>query len=150
MARAVKRSVALAIPQPGDPSRVLGVLRPDDPDDELAGVWGLPAATRGPGESDMDALQRLARDKLGVTLTGVRLLSEGRQTRRDYDLEMALYEGWTADSPRLPNADLRPSGRTYYAAWRWASADIFIEASNKGSLCTQLYLSYKSYRYKAR
>ena len=49
------------------PEGLLLVRRPDD-DESLPGVWGLPAVSLAPGESEEDAVRRAGRDKLGVEL----------------------------------------------------------------------------------
>src|SRR5690606_2237065 len=48
-----KRSVAVLIRHPDDATQVLLVQRPDD-DEDLPGVWGLPAATLRDGETRDD------------------------------------------------------------------------------------------------
>ncbi len=57
-----KHSVSLVIE---GPEGLLLVRRPDD-DESLPGVWGLPAVSLAPGESEEDAVRRAGRDKLGV------------------------------------------------------------------------------------
>src|SRR2546428_6847354 len=84
----VKHSVAVMIFN-GD--KVLSVRRPDD-DDELPGVWGLPAGTLRPSETINDLIGRIGRDKLGVDLTLVCKVASGRQMRRLYLLQMELWE----------------------------------------------------------
>ena len=49
------------------PEGLLLVRRPDD-DENLPGVWGLPAVSLAAGESEEDAVRRAGRDKLGVEL----------------------------------------------------------------------------------
>ena len=135
-----RRAVALAIRHPDAMGLVLGVRRPDDPEDELAGVWGLPAATLAEGETEADAVRRLAREKLGLELQDIRLLRSGAQTRPTYRLSMGLYEALVLGEPRLPPPESRRSDITYYTGWRWMPARGLTEASNKGSLCARLYL----------
>src|SRR5690242_18490320 len=76
----VKHSIAVAIFS-GD--KILSVRRPDH-DDELPGVWGLPAGTLRAGESTNDLIQRIGRDKLGVKLAPVRQIISGKQMRPKY------------------------------------------------------------------
>src|SRR5438067_13222420 len=83
----VKRSIAVMIFQ-GD--KVLSVRRPDD-DNELPGIWGLPAGTLRPSETVEDLITRIGRDKLGVKLTAVRKVTSGRQMRSLYLLEMDMW-----------------------------------------------------------
>ncbi|PYS35639.1 MAG: DNA mismatch repair protein MutT, partial [Acidobacteria bacterium] len=65
----LKHSVAVMIVRR---DQILAVRRPED-DDELPGIWGLPAATLRGGETVEDVIARIGRDKLGVKLTPVRL-----------------------------------------------------------------------------
>src|SRR5207247_6043050 len=84
----VKHSVAVMI---FNGNKVLSVRRPDD-DDELPGVWGLPAGTLRPSETIKELIGRIGRDKLGVDLTLVRKVASGRQMRQLYLLQMELWE----------------------------------------------------------
>jgi len=123
----VKHSVAVMIFN-GD--KVLSVRRPDD-DDELPGVWGLPAGTLRPSETIKDLIGRIGRDKLGVELTPVRKVASGRQMRRLYLLEMELWEASMAGSSSHPH-------------WRWATLDSLGPGAEAGSLCCSLAIQTKS------
>ena len=70
----LRQSVALVIE---GPEGVLLVRRPDD-DESLPGVWGLPAASLRPGESELDAVRRAGRDKLGLEVLPLRALGAER------------------------------------------------------------------------
>jgi ADP-ribose pyrophosphatase YjhB (NUDIX family) len=72
-----KRSIAVLI-KSGD--RILSVRRPYD-DDELPGVWGLPAGSYRGSETLEDLVSRIGVDKLGVRLIPVRKLADGVQSR---------------------------------------------------------------------
>lgn len=87
----VKRSISLAIRDPARPGMLLLVQRPPD-DEDLPDVWGLPAATRAPGETTAAAALRAGRDKLGVDLEIGAVLNEGTKQRDAYRLEMQLIE----------------------------------------------------------
>lgn len=116
---------------------VLAVQRPDEPGEELPGVWGLPATTLLDGESPEGGVRRLGREKLGVDLTPVRALAEGEQQRPDYTLQMTVYEASMAGEPALQRA---PSG-TSYDALDWLPPASFRDAAERGSLCCELYLA---------
>jgi ADP-ribose pyrophosphatase YjhB (NUDIX family) len=132
-----KRSVSLAIHHPRDPSRVLLVQRPAD-DDDLPGVWGLPAASLLPGEGWHEAVQRAARDKLGVEVTVGDVVEEGTKQRAAYTLAMRLYTARLgAGEPVVPQDT---PGVTQYQAWRWGTVLDLQPAAECGSLCSQLYL----------
>jgi len=117
----VKRSVAVVV---RNGSTLLSTRRPDD-DDELPGVWGLPAGTYHGSESLEDLVRRIGTDKLGVALIPVRKLAEGRQTRERYILEMELWEAEMSGVPRHP-------------AWKWTTADTLQPGRAQGSLCCRL------------
>src|SRR5688572_6446514 len=121
MRKPVKHSVAVAI---FDGGRILSTRRKSD-DDELPGIWGLPAGTRGEGESVQDLIRRIGRDKLGVDLIPIRKLSEGRQTRPGYQLEMELWEASLHGTPS-------------HSEWRWASLETLEPGAAAGSLCCAL------------
>lgn len=135
----VKRSVSIAIHEAGRPDRVLLVRRPDD-DEDLPGVWGLPAASLGPAESWEAAARRVGREKLGVEFGDIVLLETGSLARAGYTLDMRLYAASLAvGEPHVPQ---HAAGVTQYRAWRWGSAAQLEPAAADGSLCSRLYLSW--------
>ena len=91
MSRPEKESVAVVIHNPERADTVLTVLRPET-DEDLPNVWGLPAATLRPGESWEDAVKRVGLEKLGVQLRVEREMQRGSVERRNYRLQMRLYE----------------------------------------------------------
>ncbi len=134
-----RRAVAAAVRR--DDGLVLAVLRPDEPGEELPGVWGLPAVTLRAGESPEEGLRRLGRDKLGAQLRPLRPLAQGEQRRAGYTLRMTVYEAslgpdWSGRlPPRTPDA-----AGTLYEAFDWLPAASFREAADRGSLCCRLFL----------
>ena len=143
----LRRAVAAAVRR--DDGLVLAVLRPDEPGEELPGIWGLPAATLRAGESPEEGLRRLGREKLGVELTPLRPLADGEQQREGYTLCMTVYEASISGEPRPVG---RPSGHlpqrtadgpgTLYEAIDWRPTPAFREAADRGSLCCRLFLEY--------
>jgi 8-oxo-dGTP diphosphatase len=132
-----KRSVSLAIHDAARPGLVLLVQRPDD-DEDLPGVWGLPAASLADSEAWSDAAQRAGRDKLGVELRILRELRHGSLQRSRYTLEMKLLEARIeAGEPVVPQS---MAGVTQYQAWRWGPPEELRFAAERGSLCSALYL----------
>jgi len=119
----VKRSIAVLI-RNGD--RILSTRRPDH-DDELPGVWGLPAGTFRESETLYDLIARIGLDKLGVTLTPIRKICEGTQERDGYRLEMELWEAAMEGTPSHP-------------AFQWAAFEILEPGVREGSLCCELAL----------
>jgi adenine-specific DNA-methyltransferase len=132
-----RHAVAAAIIR--DDGLVLAVRRPDEPGEELPGVWGLPATTLRTGESPEEALRRLGREKLGVELTPLRALAGGEQQRPGYTLRMTVYGASMDGEATLPTRD--PNAGTLYDAVDWLPAESFREAAEQGSLCCRLYLS---------
>jgi ADP-ribose pyrophosphatase YjhB (NUDIX family) len=132
-----KRSVALVIRQPGSGRRVLVVKRPPD-DEDLPNVWGLPAGSLRVGESWSQAVERAAREKLGVEVEAGALLNEGRADRRGYVLHMRLYEAALLDGQ--PDVDQPVRGTTRYVSWTWAEPEVLATAAEAGSLCSRLFL----------
>jgi 8-oxo-dGTP diphosphatase len=123
----VKHSVAVMVLH-GD--QVLAIRRPEN-DDELPGIWGLPAGTFRPGETLEGLIMRIGRDKLGVQLMPVRHLASGKQNRSKYRLEMELWEASMEGIPTVPQ-------------WQWASLDMLRPGMEAGSLCCELAIKRKS------
>lgn len=132
-----KRSVAIVIRSAERPGDILLVQRPDD-DEDLPGVWGLPAASLSDDESHADAAVRAGRDKLGVVLEPGRVLNEGDRERRGYNLAMTLLEATISSG--TPAAVAPPDGTTRYQAWRWGPPADLRQAAERGSLCSILAL----------
>src|SRR6266850_695094 len=117
----IKRSVAVMIFKD---DRVLSIRRSDE-DDELPGIWGLPAGTFRDAETINDLIMRIGRDKLGVELDPVRKLASGRQFRSQYLLEMDLWEATMKGTPVHPE-------------WGWATIESLQPSAAAGSLCCEL------------
>jgi len=133
----IRRAVAAAVRR-GD-GLVLAVRRPDEPGEELLGVWGLPATTLHDGETPEQGIQRIGREKLGVELTARQALAEGEQRRTGYTLRMMVYEASMAGEARAAGREAGVTG-TLYDAIDWRPADAFQAAADQGSLCCELFL----------
>jgi 8-oxo-dGTP diphosphatase len=133
----VKESVAVVIRRAD--GAFLVTLRPDDPGDALAGIWGFPAATRRPGEDERSAAERVGPLKLGVRLSVGAKLGERTGDRGDYLLRLAEFAAVIADgTPAVPQAD---DSVTQYVACRFtADAGVLVPAARRGSLCSQIFL----------
>jgi len=127
MEKPVKRSVAVLI-RNGD--EVLSTRRSDS-DDELPGIWGLPAGSYRANETLQDLVQRIGEQKLGVRVTPIQKLALGRQERPAYILEMELWE-------------VQMSGIPNHPAFRWAALNSLEAGRAVGSLCCELALNVKS------
>jgi ADP-ribose pyrophosphatase YjhB (NUDIX family) len=123
----VKRSVAVMIFKD---DRVLSIHRSDE-DDELPGIWGLPAGTFRRTETVDDLIRRIGRDKLGVELEPVRQVASGRQLRSQYLLEMELWEAVMKGIPA-------------HSERRWATIESLQPGAAAGSLCCELAVQKKS------
>lgn len=123
----VKHSVAVVVLHG---RQLLAIRRPDD-DDELPGIWGLPAGTCRRYETVTDVIRRIGAEKLGVRMEPVRQLAFGVQDRPAYRLEMELWEASMAGTPTYPD-------------WQWAPIELLEPGSTQGSLCCELALKSKS------
>jgi ADP-ribose pyrophosphatase YjhB (NUDIX family) len=119
-----KHSIAVVI---RDGRRILAIRRPDD-DDELPGIWGLPAGSFRDGETTQDLIRRIGQDKLGVELSAMRKLAYGSQDRKAYRLRMDLWEVAMTGSPMR-------------SEWQWTNLETLRDGSERGSLCCHLALN---------
>lgn len=130
----MKRSVAVVI---RDREGVLIVKRPGN-DEDLPNAWGLPAASLRAGETWEDAVIRAGREKLGVDLRVGEEMRRGSIERRDYTLEMRLYDAeMIGGAVEVPQRD---ETVTQYQQWKWGIANDLVPAAEQGSLCCRLYL----------
>jgi len=121
----VKHSIAVLI---RNGNRILAIRRPDN-DDELPGIWGLPAGTFRASETLEDLVRRIGLEKLGVDLKPVRKLAEGSQDRKLYRLEMEL---WETEMRGLPQR----------SQWQWTELSTLEDGRDRGSLCCDLALRF--------
>jgi ADP-ribose pyrophosphatase YjhB (NUDIX family) len=129
----LKRSVSLVIEGHGG---VLLVRRPDD-DESLPGVWGLPAASLRAGESEVEAVRRAGREKLGVELELLGPIGDDEAERGGYRIAMRDWAAAiAAGEPAVP----QPGAGTQYVDWRWGPAADLAEAARAGSLCARVLL----------
>ena len=110
------------------PNGLLLVRRPDD-DETLPGVWGLPAVSLAPGESEEDAVRRAGREKLGVDV------EPGAPVGRE-----AGMTDWTARVSAGEPAVPQPGENTQYTDLRWGEPDELVPAAREGSLCCRVLL----------
>ena len=132
-----KHAVSLVIKDEND--RFLVVKRPDDPNDDLAGVWGFPAVTLKEGESEIEAADRVADSKLGIKIELGKRIGESTHDRPKHVLTLADYEATVAEGvPTAPQAD---TSVTQYSECKFTDdPTILYAAARKGSQCTQLFL----------
>jgi ADP-ribose pyrophosphatase YjhB (NUDIX family) len=129
----LKRSVSLVIE---GPEGVLLVRRPDD-DESLPGLWGLPAASLGEGESEREALLRVGRDKLGIEVEPLEAIGEEEAERADHRIAMRDWSARiVAGEPAVP----RPGEGTQYVEWRWGDPAELAPAARAGSVCARVLL----------
>jgi 8-oxo-dGTP diphosphatase len=123
MPLSIKHSVAVMIFN-GD--QLLAIRRPED-DDELPGIWGLPAGTCRGAETVEQVIRRIGREKLGVILDPIRKITFGMQDRPAYRLEMELWEASMQGTPT-------------YREWKWSPVEVLAPGADRGSLCCDLAL----------
>ncbi|HLC91555.1 MAG TPA: NUDIX hydrolase [Candidatus Saccharimonadales bacterium] len=132
-----KQAVSLVIRD--DQGRFLVVKRPNSAHDELAGVWGFPAATLREGELELEGCQRIARTKLGIKVEIGRRIGNGRDERKAYHLSLTDYEAKISEgTPNVPQSD---TSVTQYDECKFTdNPALLYPAAQKGSLCTQVFL----------
>ncbi|MDP1706676.1 MAG: NUDIX hydrolase [bacterium] len=134
--KSIKHSVAFVIYNQ-DHTKILVVRRPLD-DDNLPNIWGLPAGSLKENETFEGAVIRSAKDKLGVEVRIVKLISEGEIERNRHILHMKEFEIEIQEGDILVPQSV--SGVTQYSEWKWGQPGDLIEAAQKDSLCSRLYL----------
>ncbi|MDT7944543.1 MAG: NUDIX domain-containing protein [Dehalococcoidia bacterium] len=133
-------AVAAAILEEGG-GKVFLVRRPEGPEEEFPGLWGLPAATLRPEETPPQGVERLGREKLGLGLVVGELLARGQQLRGDHVLTMFLFAAHPTSWPPSLTREGR-AGITLYTEWTWGEPRLLIPAARMGSLCSRLLLDY--------
>jgi len=142
-----KHSVAVVVR--GGGGRFLAVRRPDDPEDPLAGVWGLPAITLRDGEDERAAVVRVGRAKLGVELAAGRKIGEQTADRGAYLLRLSDYEATiVSGTPSVPQPD--DSVTQYVACEITGDPATLSEAAARGSLCARIFLDQTAGDEQAR
>jgi 8-oxo-dGTP diphosphatase len=110
------------------PDGLLLVRRPDD-DEDLPGVWGLPAVSLATTESEEDGVRRAGREKLGVRVRALEPIgTDGPMT--DFRAEIVTGE------PAVPQS----GPNTQYAELRWGEPGDLVPAARQGSLCSRVLL----------
>jgi ADP-ribose pyrophosphatase YjhB (NUDIX family) len=131
----IKRSVAVVVRREGD-DRFLVVQRPHD-DEELPGVWGLPAASLRPDETLAGIVARIGREKLGVELRAGRVIGELAADRSGYRLVLTDVEATIIAGE--PDITLATTDATRYLAQRWAEdVEVLRDGAARGSLCCRI------------
>ncbi len=142
--KSIKHAVAVVIYDGG--GKFLAVRRSED-DDSLPGVWGLPAASLRPGESDADAVLRAGREKLGVTLEVDSRVGTDRIERDTYILELTDYVASVAQGQ--PSVPQPISDVSQYVDLQYTSdLGLLVEAARGGSLCSRVLLDSKGYEWR--
>jgi predicted TIM-barrel fold metal-dependent hydrolase len=134
-----KHSVAVVVR--GDDGTFLAVRRPDDPEDPLGGLWGLPAVTMADEEDELAAAIRVGRAKLGIKLALGRKIGAKTADRGEYVLFLSEYEATIASgTPSVPQSD---NSITQYADFAFTDDPALLEeAAFEGSLCAQIFLEH--------
>ncbi|WP_203800302.1 NUDIX domain-containing protein [Mycobacterium heckeshornense] len=134
-----RHSVALVIKN--DRDELLLVKRPEDEEGPLAGVWGFPAITLKPNESETHAAHRIGPTKLGVEVDVGEKIGELSCGREAVILHLSDYAATIPEghTPSVPQSDTTV---TQYVDLKFTSdpTELF-PAAQRGSVCTQIYLS---------
>jgi 8-oxo-dGTP pyrophosphatase MutT (NUDIX family) len=137
----LKQSISLVIE---GPRGLLLVRRPDD-DEELPGLWGLPAASLEEGETEEAAVRRAGRAKLGVEVRELRPVGEATGERLAYRIRMRDWEAEiVSGNPAVP----QPGPGTQYDELRWGDATELAPAARAGSLCCRILLDSRHLVWK--
>ena len=129
----LKQSISLVIE---GPDGLLLVRRPPD-DEDLPGLWGLPAASLEEGESEEEAVRRAGRSKLGVEVRPLRPLGEATAQRAANRTRMRDWEAEIVSGD--PSVPQRGVG-TQYDELRWGDPAELVPAARAGSLCCRILL----------
>lgn len=136
MVTQMKESVAVVI---RNASGDILIVRRDENDDSLPGVWGFPAASLRPGETPEDAVIRAGESKLGVKLAVLDYLGDdavetGSAVNRLSEYAAEIAEG----TPSVPQRDTSVS---QYVDVRFTDdPTALFEAAREGSMCSRIYL----------
>jgi ADP-ribose pyrophosphatase YjhB (NUDIX family) len=122
--------------------KILSVRRPED-DEELPGMWGLPATSAEENEGMEEAFRRVGTEKLGVELKKEEFIARDMTERANYIL---VGEEHYCSISGEPEVDREAPG-TQYTEWKWAEPEILKEAAGNGSLCCQIFLEHKGINY---
>jgi hypothetical protein len=137
----IKKSVALLIRFKGESDEVLTCLRLGD-DRAYPNMWGLPAVTVLPEETEFEAIDRIMRDKLRQrNYKIIRHLGKLTAPRRDsFLLILDEYEIEVEDTIFICNP-------LEYQKCQFQKPETLIPAANQGSLCSQICLNYFNFKY---
>lgn len=133
-------AVSAVIYEDAERRRVLAVRRPDEAGESFGGMWGLPAATVGQDETAEEAVRRLGRQKLGMTLEVGDEVARGSEELDEGETTMVLFEATAEEAEPKLVREWDPKGVTYYTAWKWAEASVLEPTAKAGSLCCRLFL----------
>lgn len=117
----------------------LAVKRPDNPNDDIAGVWGLPAVVLQEGESHEEAAKRIGRQKLGIEIEVGDKIGDSTHDRKTYVLHLTDYKAKILQG--IPKAPQNDNSVTQYTECKFLNdPQLLIPAARKGSQCTQIFL----------
>lgn len=141
--------VSAAIFSP-DRREILAVLRPEDDEDALSGMWGLPALRMFLDESEEDAVRRIGPIKLGTETEPVQRFGSKQGDRQYGKIELSVWESTVSGEPDFSRRDTSNPDMTQYERWEWTEPETFIPAAQRGSLCSQILLEYIGIIYDAQ
>ena len=125
----------------------LVVKRPDNPNDDIAGIWGFPAVTLHEGESSEEAAHRVGQQKLGIEIELGNKINDSTHDRGTYTLHLTDY--YATVKSGNPSAPQNDTSVTQYESCKFTNdPTILFAAAQKGSQCTQIFLESKGYDWE--
>lgn len=137
MPKPVRHAVAIAITN--EKGELLIIKRPET-DQELGGLWGLPALARDPSENQYSVAEQVGPRKLGVTVAIGKKIGEQVMDRGGYILRLADYAGTIVEgTPSVPQPD---ETIVQYTDVKYTSdPTVLCISALKGSVCSRVYLA---------
>lgn len=127
-------------------NKVLAILRPNDPHDFLANLWGLPAVSYLLTEAERSAAVRIGPEKLGTVLHPIERLGELKGQRALGILTLTLWRCTMLQEPDFSNRQLI-EGKSVYQKWAWKEPHELIASAQLGSLCSGVLLNHLRISY---
>lgn len=143
------RAVAAAIFSK-DNSKVLAIKRPDDPNDSLAGLWGLPAIRVLKNEEEIIAARKIGPEKLGTEIEPLERLGELQGQRALGILTLGLWKCDMAGIPDFTKRLITNPNATKYITWAWKNPKELVVSAERGSLCSSILLNHLNIPYGSK
>jgi len=130
--------------------KVLAIKRPDDPNDSLAGLWGLPAIRVLKNEEEIIAARKIGPEKLGIEIEPLERLGELQGQRALGILTLGLWKCNMSGIPDFSKRVITNQDATQYTAWAWKNPRELVVSAERGSLCSSILLNHLNIPYGSR